>query len=237
MCSLAIFERFLINTPTVCSLFDTNRLSRYNGVDGGKIYLSILGNVFDVTEGKRFYGPGGSYHAFSGRDASRSFITGLFDEENLTDHVIDMDPNDLIGLDTWLNTYKKKYKEIGKLIGLYYDSSGKETDYAKMVYEKIESSKMKKVAEKKENDRYPSCNVEYVQEHKRSKVWCTTLSGGVKRKWVGVPRMLQTLDKNGKLSVRCACIQQDELSKVELAHIVEYDDCDTNSTTCYVKVS
>lgn len=47
-----------------------------------------------------------------GRDASRSFITGLFDE-NVTDHVVDMDPSDLIGLDTWLSTYRKKYKEIG----------------------------------------------------------------------------------------------------------------------------
>jgi len=53
---------------------------------------------------------------FLGRDASRSFITGLFDEENLTDHVSDMDPNDLIGLDTWINTEKKKYKEIGTCI-------------------------------------------------------------------------------------------------------------------------
>lgn len=50
---------------------------------------------------------------FLGRDASRSFITGLFDEDNLTDDVIDMNPNDLIGLDTWINTYRKKYKEIG----------------------------------------------------------------------------------------------------------------------------
>lgn len=66
LCSYAIFERFLINTPNVCSLFDNNRLSRYNGVNGGKIYLSILGIVFDVTEGRRFYGPGGSYHGFSG---------------------------------------------------------------------------------------------------------------------------------------------------------------------------
>lgn len=66
LCSFALFERFLINTPTVCSLFDTSRLSRYNGVNGGKLYLSILGNVFDVTEGRRFYGPGGSYHAFCG---------------------------------------------------------------------------------------------------------------------------------------------------------------------------
>lgn len=50
---------------------------------------------------------------FLGRDASRSFITGLFDEDNLTDHVADIDSNDLIGLDTWLSTYRKKYKEIG----------------------------------------------------------------------------------------------------------------------------
>lgn len=67
LCSFAIFERFLINTPNVCSLFDVTRLSRYNGVDGGKIYLSILGIIFDVTEGKRFYGPGGSYHGLSGK--------------------------------------------------------------------------------------------------------------------------------------------------------------------------
>lgn len=66
LCSFAIFEQFLTNTPKVCFLFDNTRLSRYNGADGGKIYLSILGIVFDVTEGRRFYGPDGSYHGFSG---------------------------------------------------------------------------------------------------------------------------------------------------------------------------
>lgn len=64
---------------------------------------------------------------------------------------------------------------LGKLIGRYYDSSGKVTDYAKEVYKKIGLSKINKTAEKKENDRYPSCNVEYVKENQRSKVWCTTL--------------------------------------------------------------
>lgn len=64
---------------------------------------------------------------------------------------------------------------LGKLIGRYYDSSGKETDYCKMVHEKIKSSKAAKAVKKKETDRYPSCNIEYVQEHQRSKVWCSTL--------------------------------------------------------------
>jgi len=52
-----------------------------------------------------------------------------------------------------------------------------------------------------------------------------------------VPRKLQTLDENGKLFVRCACVQLGELSKTELAHIIEYEDCDATSTTCYVEVS
>lgn len=64
---------------------------------------------------------------------------------------------------------------LGKLIGRYYDSSGKVTDYAIQVYRKIELSKIKKTAEKKENDRYPSCNIEYVKNNQKSKVWCTTL--------------------------------------------------------------
>lgn len=62
-------------------------------------------------------------------------------------------------------------------------------------------------------------------------------SGGVKRKWTGVPRKLQTVDESGKLSVRCACVQLDELNEIELSHIVEYDNCDPSSTICYVNIS
>lgn len=44
-----------------------------------------------------------------------------------------------------------------------------------MVYKKIKSSKEAKAVKKKERDHYPSCNIEYVQEHQRSRVWCSTL--------------------------------------------------------------
>lgn len=61
LCGFAAVERF-----AACSLFGADRLARYDGSDGGRIRLSILGTVFDVTDGRRFYGPGGSYHGFAG---------------------------------------------------------------------------------------------------------------------------------------------------------------------------
>lgn len=42
--------------------------------------LSILGEVFDVSKGAKHYGRGGGYQGFTGRDASRAFVTGDFTE-------------------------------------------------------------------------------------------------------------------------------------------------------------
>ena len=48
------------------------------------VYLAVRGKVFDVTSGKNFYGPGGPYENFAGRDASRGLACGSFDEDMLT---------------------------------------------------------------------------------------------------------------------------------------------------------
>ena len=47
-------------------------------------YLAVRSRVFDVTSGKQFYGPGGPYSNFAGRDASRGLAHGSFDEDMLT---------------------------------------------------------------------------------------------------------------------------------------------------------
>jgi len=61
-------------------------LAAYDGSDTSKpIYLALNGTIYDVTAGRRVYGPGGSYHVFAGKDAARGFITGCFEEDSTPD--------------------------------------------------------------------------------------------------------------------------------------------------------
>ncbi|XP_034210230.1 membrane-associated progesterone-binding protein 4 isoform X2 [Prunus dulcis] len=72
-------------------LFTVEELALYNGTDQSlPILLGILGSVFDVTKGKSHYGEGGGYNHFSGRDASRAFVSGNFTGDGLTDSLRDL---------------------------------------------------------------------------------------------------------------------------------------------------
>uniref|UniRef100_A0A1E1WVG0 Cytochrome b5 heme-binding domain-containing protein n=1 Tax=Pectinophora gossypiella TaxID=13191 RepID=A0A1E1WVG0_PECGO len=95
------------------SVFTEQELSVYNGVDKKKLYLSLLGNIYDVTKGKRHYGKDGSYNYFIGKDGTRAFVTGNFrDESKNKDHVIDLSCDDLLSLLHWKDTLKEKYKPV-----------------------------------------------------------------------------------------------------------------------------
>ncbi|KUJ21610.1 cytochrome b5 [Mollisia scopiformis] len=64
---------------------DSDLLS-YDGTDASKpILLAINGTIYDVSAGRKHYGPGGSYHFFAGRDASRAFVTNCFQEDGHPD--------------------------------------------------------------------------------------------------------------------------------------------------------
>lgn len=72
-------------------MFSLPELAMYNGRDPKKpVYIAILGDVYDVTEGRGIYGRGGYYSFFSGRDASRAYVTGCF-KTHLTHDVRDFD--------------------------------------------------------------------------------------------------------------------------------------------------
>ncbi|MBN3280242.1 NEUFC protein, partial [Polyodon spathula] len=185
-------------------LLDLQELSRYNGQQGSPgVYLSILGQVFDVGKGHKHYGPGGSYHFFAGRDASRAFVTGDFTEAGLVDDVSGLSPGQILSLSEWLSFYNKDYVLVGRLVGRYYSETGEPTEALKQVESAmVEGLELRAQAEA-DKQRFPPCNSEW-SAGKGGRVWCSTQSGGVQRDWVGVPRKLF---KPGSSSQRCVCVQ------------------------------
>jgi len=96
------------------------QLKIYDGVSeegGGRICVAVNGKVFDVTRGKRFYGPGGPYSGFAGRDASRGLAT--FSVEPVSDDyddLSDLKPNEMEQVQEWELQFSEKYDLIGKLL-------------------------------------------------------------------------------------------------------------------------
>jgi len=63
-------------------LLTEEQLASYDGSDPKKpIYLALNGTIYDVSAGRKTYGPGGSYSFFAGKDAARAFLTGCFQED------------------------------------------------------------------------------------------------------------------------------------------------------------
>ncbi|KAE8860526.1 hypothetical protein PTNB73_08136 [Pyrenophora teres f. teres] len=116
------------NTPrappaTVFRTFTPPTLFPYNGLNNMPVYLAVRGRVFDVTAGRNFYGPGGPYANFAGRDASRGLACGSFDEDMLTkdldgplDTLGDLDAEQMEALRGWEERFEEKYLVVGKLV-------------------------------------------------------------------------------------------------------------------------
>jgi len=189
-------------------------------------WVSVLGHVYDVSTGMRYYGDGATYDFFTGKDGSRAYSTGQFDEEGLTDDVSGLKPEAIGEIYNWLNVFGKKYPLLGRLEGPFFTSEGIPTP----VWRNIESSlaSLGEVEERRRELRreFPSCNSHYEKEF--AEVWCTVKSGGIVRDWVGVPRQLHVPGE----SVRCACVRNTQLSDPKLQL---YDNCDEASTKCKIK--
>ena len=105
--------------------YTPHTLLPYNGEDGKPIYFAVRGRVFDVSPGRNFYGPGGPYSNFAGRDASRGLAYGSFDEDMLTKDLDGpLDPLEGLGkdeveaLEGWEGRFLEKYDVVGKLVSV-----------------------------------------------------------------------------------------------------------------------
>ncbi|KAK0234717.1 cytochrome b5-like heme/steroid binding domain-containing protein [Armillaria nabsnona] len=102
--------------PTVIfESFTPKTLQPFNGKDNERILLAINGIVFDVTAGRSFYGPGGMYGNFAGRDASRGMAKQSFDVEMLTpidrplDKLEDLKQDEIDNMKGWIDHFSNKY--------------------------------------------------------------------------------------------------------------------------------
>ncbi|KAJ6166683.1 Damage response protein 1 [Penicillium chermesinum] len=109
--------------PIVFRTYTPKTLLEFNGANGAPVFLAVRGRVFDVTPGRNFYGPGGPYENFAGRDASRGLANQSFDEDMLTkdlsgplDDLADLDADQLDNLLAWEERFSEKYLVVGKLV-------------------------------------------------------------------------------------------------------------------------
>ena len=98
--------------------FTREELKEFDGRDETKpILLGCKGKVYDVSKGEGFYGPGGSYSAFAGRDASRALAMSSTDLEVASNpRTDDLSKDELETLDEWAARFEFKYPLIGNIV-------------------------------------------------------------------------------------------------------------------------
>ena len=220
-------------------VFSVGELAKYDGSPGSPgLHLALLGEVYDVSQGSQYYGPGGGYSFFAARDASRAFVTGNFEEEGLVDDVSGLTSSDYMGLAEWSLFYQTDYRRVGVLAGRFYDQAGEVTQDWRELQDWTAAAQKDRDQNDVEKKMFPPCNVEWSQAE-GSRYWCTTKSGGVTRDWVGVPRQLFYPGRQP----RCACVRRrgppstdpgasSDRGDTDSPHVKMYPGCRPESYEC-----
>mmetsp|Transcript_29845 Transcript_29845/g.42383 ORF Transcript_29845/g.42383 Transcript_29845/m.42383 type:complete len:203 (-) Transcript_29845:163-771(-) len=106
-------------------------LAEYDGKEEGKpIWLSILGEVYDVSKGPEHYGAKRGYNIFAGRDGSVPYITGKFTPEEASKSLSVLKSGECHSLEQWRQFYydEKKYPFQGLSLGRFYDENRNPTE-------------------------------------------------------------------------------------------------------------
>ncbi|KAL6259215.1 hypothetical protein P5V15_009135 [Pogonomyrmex californicus] len=98
--------------------FTIEELTKYDGKGpDGRILVAVNGSVYDVTRGAKFYGPGGPYEAFGGRDASRALARFAVDAAtDKYDDLSDLNTTEMNSIKEWEEQFKERYDYVGKLL-------------------------------------------------------------------------------------------------------------------------
>jgi membrane-associated progesterone receptor component len=91
-------------------------LKAYDGNDSTKpLLMAIKGQIYDVSQSRMFYGPGGPYALFAGKDASRALAKMSFEDKDLTGDISGLGPFELDALQDWEYKFMSKYVKVGTI--------------------------------------------------------------------------------------------------------------------------
>jgi membrane-associated progesterone receptor component len=106
--------------------FTVEQLAHFDGKkdektgDDKPVYLSVNGTVFDVSDGRNFYGPDGPYEAFAGHECGVALAKMSFDTAHLDDLAgcESLNFGEKTELEGWVEkfTYYRNYPVKGRLI-------------------------------------------------------------------------------------------------------------------------
>ncbi|KAI8042680.1 membrane-associated progesterone receptor component 1 [Drosophila gunungcola] len=105
--------------PPLRKDFTVPELREYDGNrEDGRILVAINFNVYDVSRSKHYYGRGGVYPTYAGRDISRNLIHFSVEsnESEEFDDLSDLSISQMNTLREWDQQYKEKYPLVGKLL-------------------------------------------------------------------------------------------------------------------------
>jgi hypothetical protein len=213
-------------------LFTDEMLRLHDGSDPSKpLLLCVLGEVFDVTSGAKHYGKGSGYNVFVGKDGSRSFHSG--DWNNPQADVRDLNVMAIADVIGWREFYRKHetYNQVGYMIGLYYDENGNPTT----ALQEVEAVGAKAADVKSHEDKlmktYPGCDMAHTAADRKTKISCT--SDDEPR----YPRLLTWKHiGTGETARRCACFSGRELSrKLDVGEVEVYAGCQASDRACTIQ--
>ncbi|KAJ7566481.1 hypothetical protein O6H91_02G105100 [Diphasiastrum complanatum] len=92
-------------------------LKAYDGTDPNKpLLMAIKGQIYDVSLSRGFYGPGGPYALFAGKDASRALAKMSFEEQDLNGNIEGLGAFELEALSDWEFKFMSKYVKVGQIV-------------------------------------------------------------------------------------------------------------------------
>ncbi|VFQ58312.1 unnamed protein product [Cuscuta campestris] len=100
--------------PVQVGEISAEELKQYDGSDPNKpLLMAIKAQIYDVSQSRIFYGPGGPYALFAGKDASRALAKMSFEEKDLTGDISGLGPFELEALQDWEYKFMSKYVKVG----------------------------------------------------------------------------------------------------------------------------